>query len=94
MRADLFRHEPGWAAAGDCGSERPPVVYRGAVPPGAEIEAVRAASAVRGFRAGGCGGGEVGVRGTTNSDSTPLSLQSRFLSNVNCRTMTLTFLLR
>ena len=57
----LLRHVPGREAAGDRRDEGPPVVCRGAVPPGTEVEAVRAAPAVRGFRQGGGGAGAVGV---------------------------------
>jgi hypothetical protein len=39
------------------------VVHRRAVSPGIEEQTLRAASAVRGFRAGRGGGGAVGVRG-------------------------------
>ena len=61
MRPDLFGDEPGWEAARDRRSARPPVVYRCAVPPGVEVKTVRAASVVRGFRAGGERSGAVGV---------------------------------
>ena len=57
----LLRHVPGRAVARDRRDERPPVVRRGAVPPGTEVETVRAAPAVRGFRPGGRRAGKVGL---------------------------------
>ena len=44
-RADLLRHEPGRRAAGDRRAAGPSLVRRRAVPPGAEEQAVRPASA-------------------------------------------------
>jgi CTP synthase len=58
----LHRHEPGWAAARDRGMVGPSLVHRGAVPSGAEEQALRAASAVRGLCEGGAGRGPAGVR--------------------------------
>ncbi len=65
MRPDLFRHEPRRPPARDRRGQRPPVVYRRAVPPGAEIETLCAASAVCGFCAGGEGSGAVGLNKPT-----------------------------
>ena len=42
--------------ARDRRGQGPPLVHRRPVPPGAEVQTLRAASAVRGFRAGGGGG--------------------------------------
>ncbi len=51
LRADLLRDEPGWAVARDRRDQGSSVVHRRAVPPRAQVEALRAASAVRRFRA-------------------------------------------
>src|SRR5690606_19104384 len=57
----VFGHEPRRPPARDRRMERPSLVHRRPVPPRAEIETLRAASLVRGFRAGGEGGGAAGV---------------------------------
>ncbi len=62
LRAVLLRPLARRPPAGDRRDPRPPVVHRRAVPPGAEVEALRAAPAVRGFRAGGDGAVAAGVR--------------------------------
>ena len=46
-RAEVLRHVAGRAAAGDRGISEPSLVHRRAVPPGAEVAAVRPAPAVR-----------------------------------------------
>ena len=52
-RHALFRHVARWAIAGDHRIRRPSLVHRRAIPPRAEIAAVRAASAVLLFHRGG-----------------------------------------
>ena len=63
LRPDLFRHVPRRQTARDRRGQGPPLVHRRPVPPGTEVETLRAASAVRGFRAGGGGSVAAGVIG-------------------------------
>jgi Protein of unknown function (DUF2971) len=60
----------------------PPVVHRRAVPPGVEKQTLRAASVVSGFRAGGGGDEQVGVRGGIMDKSDNTKLQTLFFPNL------------
>jgi CTP synthase len=82
MRPDLLRHVARRPPARDRRGEGPPLVHRRAVPPRAEVETLRPASAVRRFREGGGGGVEVGVReAPTPRFNSPIKLSSPPLAN-------------
>src|SRR5690606_4408040 len=61
LRPDLLRDVARRKAPRDRRMEGPPLVHRRPVPPRTEVETLRAASAFRGFRPGGEGGGAAGL---------------------------------